>query len=142
MATMGGTGDWDESRAWIQRNLAHADEPGLGVFVFRDRLTGEFVGRGAIRRVEIGGADEVEIGYAVAADLWGRGLATELGRWLVDHAERRDLQDLVAFTLGGNAASRRVMEKLGFGYERDVVWHGSPHVLYRRPGSTPTGPSA
>jgi RimJ/RimL family protein N-acetyltransferase len=28
-------------------------------------------------------------------------------------------------------ASRRVMEKLGMAYERDVVHAGLPHVLYR-----------
>ena len=29
-------------------------------------------------------------------------------------------------------ASRRVMEKLGFAYERDTGYKGRPHVLYRR----------
>ncbi len=34
-------------------------------------------------------------------------------------------------------ASRRVMENLGFSYEREVVYADLPHVLYRRysPGS-------
>jgi len=30
-----------------------------------------------------------------------------------------------------NKASRRVMEKVGFQYEKDVVWADLPHVLYR-----------
>ena len=29
------------------------------------------------------------------------------------------------------AASRRVMEKTGFEFERDIVYAGHPHVLYR-----------
>jgi RimJ/RimL family protein N-acetyltransferase len=41
------------------------------------------------------------------------------------------LIDVVCFTLPANRASRRVMEKAGFEYERDVVHAGSPHVLYR-----------
>ncbi|MGH3023702.1 MAG: GNAT family N-acetyltransferase [Gaiellaceae bacterium] len=133
MLTMGGsTATPAESRAWIERNVGHGAEPGLGIFVFRERGTGTFVGRGAIRRIEIGGREEVEVGYAVAADLWGRGLATEMAEGLVAHAEERGLVGLVAYTEPTNAASRRVMEKIGFRYERDVEHHGRPQVLYRR----------
>jgi [ribosomal protein S5]-alanine N-acetyltransferase len=133
MATMGGrTATPEESRAWLERSLRYAEEPGCGVFVFREQATGKFVGRGAIRRVEIGGREEVEVGYAVAADLWGRGLATEMASALVGHASAHGVADLVAYTEPGNAASRRVMEKAGFSYERDVTHHGRPQVLYRR----------
>ena len=44
---------------------------------------------------------------------------------------RLGLADVVAFTLPDNIASRRVMEKSGFRYERDIVWAEMPHVLYR-----------
>jgi RimJ/RimL family protein N-acetyltransferase len=133
MATMGGrTATAEESRAWLERNLRHGAEPGCGVFVFREQATSRFVGRGAIRRIEIGGREEVEVGYAVAADLWGRGLATEMASALVDHAFAHGIADLVAYTEPANAASRRVMEKAGFSYERDVTHHGRPQVLYRR----------
>ena len=133
MATMGGsTATPDESRAWIERNLRHGQEPGLGIFVFREREAGGFVGRGAIRRIEIGGSEEVEVGYAVAADLWGRGLATEMAQGLVTHAEDHGLRGLVAYTEPTNAPSRRVLEKVGFRYERDVEHHGRGQVLYRR----------
>jgi ribosomal-protein-alanine N-acetyltransferase len=38
---------------------------------------------------------------------------------------------VVAFTLPTNWASRRVMEKVGFTFERDIVHAGLRHVLYR-----------
>jgi [ribosomal protein S5]-alanine N-acetyltransferase len=41
------------------------------------------------------------------------------------------LPAVVTYTLPYNAASRRVMEKLGFEYEREVVHADLPHVLYR-----------
>jgi ribosomal-protein-alanine N-acetyltransferase len=136
MRTMGGsTATPDESRAWIERNLRHGQEPGLGIFVFHERETGAFVGRGAIRRIEIGGSEEVEVGYAVAADQWGRALATEMAEGLASYAEERGLRGLVAYTEPTNAASRRVMEKVGFRFERDVEHHGRPQVLYRRNAS-------
>jgi RimJ/RimL family protein N-acetyltransferase len=41
------------------------------------------------------------------------------------------LASIVSFTLPTNLRSRRVMEKLGLRYERDIVWADLPHVLYR-----------
>jgi ribosomal-protein-alanine N-acetyltransferase len=132
MAMMGGVGTAAETRDWVERNVHHGEEAGLGIFVIRLRSTGGFVGRGALRRIEIGGRQEVEVGYALAAEHWGRGLATEMARGLVAYAESHGLVDLIAYAEPTNAASRRVMEKVGFVYERDVEHHGRPQVVYRR----------
>jgi RimJ/RimL family protein N-acetyltransferase len=64
---------------------------------------------------------------------WRQGLATELARAAVEVAfDDLDLDEIVAFTLPDNIASRRVMEKAGFTYDRDIQRAGIPHVLYRR----------
>jgi hypothetical protein len=47
----------------------------------------------------------------------------EVARWL--------RANLVAYTRADNAASRRVMDKLGLTYEREFEHAGYPHVLYR-----------
>ena len=74
----------------------------------------------------------MELAYALRSEYWGRGLATELARAAVAAGfERLGLEDIVAFTLPTNRSSWRVMEKTGFGYERDVVYAGLPHMLYR-----------
>ena len=39
---------------------------------------------------------------------------------------------MIAITLPDNVASRRVMEKTGFVYEREIRHVGLAHVLYRR----------
>jgi RimJ/RimL family protein N-acetyltransferase len=38
----------------------------------------------------------------------------------------------VSFTLPNNLASRRVMDKAGFRYERNFIHANLPHVLYRQ----------
>jgi RimJ/RimL family protein N-acetyltransferase len=43
-----------------------------------------------------------------------------------------DLAELVGFTLSTNRASVRVMEKVGFAFERAIVHANLPHMLYRR----------
>jgi [ribosomal protein S5]-alanine N-acetyltransferase len=135
MATMGGKATPGESRDWIVRNLRHGEEAGLGIFVFREQDTGRFVGRGAIRRIEIGGGAEVEVGYALAFEAWGQGYATEMAKALAAHAEAVEHGPLVAYAEPANAASLRVLEKAGFRYERHVVHHGRDQVLYRRNGA-------
>jgi ribosomal-protein-alanine N-acetyltransferase len=80
----------------------------------------------------VGGRDEVEIAWAVAPERWGQGYATELGAAAVRVAfADLGLASVVAYTTPGNRASLRVMEKLGFEYEREVVHANLPHVLYR-----------
>ena len=92
----------------------------------------QFVGRGGLRRVVIDGKDEVEVGYGLMPEFWGQGLATELAVASVRVGfEVLKLPDVVSFTLPTNKKSRRVMEKAGFQYEKDVVWADLPHVLYR-----------
>lgn len=71
---------------------------------------------------------EMELGYRLRREAWGRGLATEGAMELL----RRSFGDwelscVVAHTLAANQASRRVMEKCGMRLAREFVapesWH-------------------
>ncbi len=131
-ATLGGVAGPDDVDAQIAAMAAHWDAHGFGWYAFRDRASGALVARGGPHRARIAGRDEVEIGWTVAADRWGQGLATELGGASVAHAfGPLGLAEVVSFTLPENVASRRVMEKLGFAFEREADYKGWRHVLYR-----------
>jgi RimJ/RimL family protein N-acetyltransferase len=132
MATLGGLRSEEQTKALLRAHFAHWEEHGFGWWVARDLSTGVFAGRGGLRRRMIGGMDEVEVGYAFLPEFWGRGLATELAAEGVRVGfEVLGLAELVSITLPTNRASRRVMEKVGFRYERDIVHADLPHVLYR-----------
>jgi [ribosomal protein S5]-alanine N-acetyltransferase len=136
-ATMGGVASPADVDRQIARMAAHWEQRGFGVYAFGDRTTGAVVARGGPQAAHIGGHEEVEIGWTVAPERWGEGLATELGAASLDVAfGPLGLIDVVSFTLPHNRASRRVMEKLGFAFERDVLHAGLPHVLYRRYSSS------
>ena len=108
------------------------DQHGFGWWVIRDPNTGRFIGRGGLRRVRIDSSPEVELGYALLPGFWNRGLATELARVSVAQGfVRLELADVVSFTLPANRGSRRVMEKTGLRYERNIAHGGMEHVLYR-----------
>jgi len=60
--------------------------------------------------------DEAVLGLYLARPFWGRGLATEAGRAFVDFGfGELGLKRIVTAVEVGNAASVRVLEKLGFG---------------------------
>jgi RimJ/RimL family protein N-acetyltransferase len=132
MATLGGVRSDERTRAYLTQNLEHWAEHGFGLWIFRDRMSGAFVGRGGLRHVVLDGRSEVEVTYALARDAWGKGFATEIARVSLDVGFRQlALRDIVAFALPDNLASRRVMEKVGFCYERDILYEDLRHVLYR-----------
>lgn len=82
----------------------------------------------------------VEIGWRLAHEHWGKGLATEGALGVIRHAFLTlDLPELVAITVPGNHRSRRVMEKIGMKRVPELDFHhpriqeGHPlraHVLY------------
>ncbi len=117
----------------LAAKVDHWDRHGFGTWLIRDRETGEAVGRGGLQYTFTAGLHDVEAGWAIIPERWGQGLATELARTCVAVGfEQLGLRAIVAFTLPDNVASRRVMEKAGFEYERDIVHAGLAHVLYRR----------
>jgi RimJ/RimL family protein N-acetyltransferase len=77
--------------------------------------------------------EEVEIGWMLTPSAWGQGYATEAGSAVRDEAfDRLELESIVAEHHPENAASGRIMEKLGMTFERDVVdRNGWPCRLYR-----------
>ena len=58
--------------------------------------------------------DDVELGYWVGRDYWGRGYATEAGRAVLRLARALGHQRIVAKHYADNPASGRVLRKLGF----------------------------
>jgi len=73
----------------------------------------------------------VEIGWWLASDLWGRGLATEAARAALDDGFMRvGLSRIVAVALRENRASIRIMEKLGMHFESEVIHHDFRVDLY------------
>jgi ribosomal-protein-alanine N-acetyltransferase len=122
-----------EVRDNLRDKIEHWKRQRFGMWLFRDRETGAMVGRGGLQLSPIDGNWEVEVGWAIVPERWGQGLATELAHASVDVAfNHLELDNIVAIALPGNAASRRVMEKSGLTYERDIEHGGLAHVLYRR----------
>ena len=87
---------------------------GYGFWAAVEREPRVFVGWFHLRPAPEAPVDEPELGYRLNRAAWGRGLATEGSRALIDVAfTRLGARRVVAETMAVNAASRRVMEKVG-----------------------------
>jgi ribosomal-protein-alanine N-acetyltransferase len=100
--------------------------PKLGTFVVVQQSTGVLVGNAVIRHAEYQQEREIEIGYLVAKEFWGQGLATELVELVCDYVfQELKVQEVFAFTDEGNSASNRVLEKNGFQIVgRELIYDG------------------
>ncbi|GGD61645.1 GNAT family N-acetyltransferase [Aurantiacibacter arachoides] len=82
------------------------------------------VGRCGLFRVRMKAAPDAlrgqpEIGWTLAEAYWGKGFATEAARAVLNHAFA-DLPEVYAQTSDSNAASTRVMQRLGFERRHDL----------------------
>jgi RimJ/RimL family protein N-acetyltransferase len=137
MATIGGVRDLASTTAYLDRHVVHWAANGFGFWMLRDTATDASAGLAGLRRLNLDGVEEVEVGYGFLPPFWGRGLATEIARACVALGfERLALRSVVALTKDVNAASQHVLQKAGLAFERDVVHEGRPAMLFRgmRPG--------
>ncbi len=101
--------------------LAYYDRPGgYGFWAAVEKDSQEFVGWFHLRPAPGAPLDEPELGYRLRRVAWGRGLATEGARALIDLAfTRLGARRVVAETMAVHLASRRVMEKVGMTLVRE-----------------------
>jgi RimJ/RimL family protein N-acetyltransferase len=131
--------------AWVTAARMHWQDHGFGPWVVE--LPGEapFIGVVGLSnlRFALPFAPAIEAAWRLATHYWGQGYAYEAARAAIDDGfGRLGLEEIVAFTVSANLASRRVMEKLGmtrdpaedFDFEHPRLPPGHPlrrHVLYR-----------
>ncbi len=126
-------GDGPQSREWIQgwieQTIKHYDLWGFGVWAIVTREPDAPIGYCGLSRFEdINGRSEVELGYRLAKEHWGNGLATEAATAVRDLAfDELGLERLVSLIDPDNLRSIRVAEKLGMIHTDDVMLPGYSH---------------
>jgi RimJ/RimL family protein N-acetyltransferase len=133
----------EQSDEVVDRIEAHFRTRGFGLCAAELDESGEFIGfiGLAVPTFEAAFTPCVEIGWRLATEYWGAGLATEGAREILRYAfEDLELPELVSLTAIGNERSRRVMAKLGMthdaaeNFDHPKLPAGHPlrrHVLYR-----------
>ena len=141
------TMDKERSDAFVDRLIAIHDEFGFTAWAVEvrrsERGASPFVGFVGLMPTSFdppfAHADPcIEIGWRLARQWWGIGLATEAAgaalRWGLDEA---GLPEIVSLTVPANLPSQAVMQRIGMRYDgvfehpRGIGQWWGPHVLYR-----------
>jgi RimJ/RimL family protein N-acetyltransferase len=131
---------WDDepvSEATIRDVIAQStrmfSEDGVGLFGVRMRGSEDLLGFCGF--VRLSGMEEPELGYELTRKALGKGLATEAARACLRHAfEATGMERVIAGADAPNAASLRVIEKLGMGFVGNINPNAPDdpyHALYR-----------
>lgn len=115
------------SDLFLAENLqAYQANPAFGRWSAGLKRTGAIIGSFAI--IPLRNTSDWQLGYALFPNYWGMGLATELTLAGIEYAfTRAGLRQIYAVTEAKNIASRQVLQKTGFSWQRDV--ESGPLVL-------------
>jgi ribosomal-protein-alanine N-acetyltransferase len=120
----------EEVEQELRFDIAHQARYGWSLWAVEERSTGRFLGDCGLRPLEMRGP-EVELGYDLHPDAWGRGLATEAVRETLDFGlGALAIDRVVAVVKPDHAASRRVLEKAGLEHTGVRQAYGEQLLLY------------
>lgn len=102
---------------------------GFGMCAMVWKQTGKMIGSAGLQPLD--GTDEIEVGYSMTKDYWGKGIGTEAAKAWLEHGFRDHALDrIVAVAHTENWASRHIMEKLGMKYEKAEDHYGAECAFY------------
>ncbi|NOQ73615.1 MAG: GNAT family N-acetyltransferase [Crocinitomix sp.] len=96
---------------------------GYGRWAIELKEGSEFIGFAGLKFLD--DINEVDLGYRLMFDYWGKGLATEAAMACLDYGfNTLHLNRIIAMLLPDNIGSIRVLEKVGFSYEKELMEDG------------------
>lgn len=109
---------------WIKQNV--------GKVAVWDKSTGKLIGIGGLTPWKWDDEDLVDITYRFRESAWGKGYGTETAAALVRYGqETLKLKNITATITPDNTGSKKIAEKLGFKFYKNIVLKGVPTVMYR-----------
>ncbi|MEM8974648.1 MAG: GNAT family N-acetyltransferase [Pseudomonadota bacterium] len=129
-----GTLDDTACRIWLKRAMQSATDHSLPLMrAICLNSEGPLIGYiSLVNETHRASSGEAELGFRLAYDCWGHGIATEAAQAMVAHATcLPKTQRVVAIVDPNNRQSVRVLQKIGMTYERDVTFEGYDYPDHR-----------
>ncbi|MFK7758360.1 MAG: GNAT family N-acetyltransferase [Phycisphaerales bacterium] len=134
MRYIGAGNAWSRSQIAerIDRAIKTHRQHGMTFWTIKERSTGMIIGQGGLVPIEFNGP-EIELGYRLGKDHWGKGYATEIAKASARYGlTSLGLDELVAVCDEHNDASRVVLSKVGF---REIglsqAYYNTSTILHR-----------
>lgn len=102
---------------------------GFGMSAMIWKETGEMFGWSGLQPLD--GTDEIEVGYGMIKEFWGKGIGLEAAQaWLEFGFKEKNLERIVAVAAPENTGSWRIMEKCGMKREKIEKHYNMECVFY------------
>lgn len=140
MRWLGGLRTAEQQEAAVrERFMAWQEDRGFTFWVVERKSDGALLGFCGLKLSDDKGSPvcgDLEIGWRLREDAWGRGYATEAAASLDFAFAKQDAAHVVALTVIGNEPSWRLMERLGMTRRPDLDYSGpdwaqGPVIVYR-----------
>ena len=116
-----------ETEVTLNSIIKHWEQHGFGRWAAIEKQTGKLIGYGGLRNFH----GTPELVYLLDKPFWGKGLATEMASGCLKYGfDERRFERIVGVVKSANAASQRVMEKIGMSYEKRASLYGMDVVCY------------
>lgn len=109
-----------DARSYILHGpVASYEKFGFGLWLVETKESGAATGICGLLKRDV--LEDVDLGYAFLPEFWSKGYALESASAVMSYAsETLGLKRVVAVTNADNQSSIRLLEKIGFAYERMV----------------------
>ncbi len=126
-----GVSSLDKARDYISERLLDAYEThGYGLWLIEQKSDNTMLGMcGLVRRDSLPGPD---LGFALLERYSGQGYAYEASEAAIQYAKDNSLSHtLLAITLPENTSSIRLLERLGFSFDSDLIYEETEERLLK-----------
>lgn len=122
----------DRAVFWIEKQLTRYKENKFGLQALLDRNTGEFIGQCGLLLQEVDGKQELEVGYHILREHWGKGYAIEAAKLFKVYGFKNKQSDsIVSIIHHQNTRSQNVAIKNGMQKEKQTTWMNLNVFVFR-----------
>ena len=122
--------DIEKTKEWLAFEIGQIEKDDWYRFAIVLKDTDELIGTGLIYFEEE--VDSWEIGYNLGKKYWGNGYTTEAMRRIISFAkEELGITEIVGRYVKENPDSGKVMEKLGFQFEKEIPYECNNGTVLR-----------
>ena len=116
-----------QSLAYIVQNIDSYAKFNFGRYTLREKKSFRLIGMCGFLQTEMG----IDFGYRLSKDMWGCRLGFEAASTVLNYGVTSiGLKHCVAGVMPDNLASIKILDKLGFVYQKDVIYDGLIHHKY------------
>ncbi|MEM7592574.1 MAG: GNAT family N-acetyltransferase [Cyanobacteria bacterium P01_A01_bin.83] len=118
-------------KQFIEQRLLSYLEYGFGLYALVHKQDQVLIGYCGFFIQSIEQQQEAEIGYRLAKQYWGQGLATEAAQEILRYGQKRfNFKRFICLIEPENTRSVRVATKLGMKLEKMIVYHSLDVAMY------------